>query len=44
MIKEDLKGKSCNSIEMSSFRSTVDRLVILKTIMLATMVWYVAKL
>lgn len=44
VIKEDLKGKSYISTEMSSFNSTVARLVASKTRTLATMLWYVAKL
>ena len=38
VIKEDITGKSCNSTDMSSFRSTMDGLVISKTITFTTMI------
>lgn len=40
VIKEDIKGKSCNSTKMCSFRSTMDGLVISKTITFITMILF----
>lgn len=40
VIKEDIKGKSCNSTKMCSFRSTMDGLVISKPITFITMILF----